>query len=136
MARKTLSLVLVLVFSWLQTYQLCDASEDIIQDLPDMAQITSGHKTTLSEAPAPDEDADAQIPQVFEQTLTQGGESTLSPLIAVEWQLPFQSRVLASFVDVPDSRSLSPPNDLSTGLVGHSNDVFIPSKRTLAPPLA
>ena len=133
--KKSSAALVVLIFFWLQTYQLCDASEDTVKALPIAVQLRSAPRPTFS-APIPhDNDEDAGIPSVFDQTLIQGRESAASPLTPMKWEATSQPFALVSMVVVPDSRSLSPPNESSLCLVGHSNDVFTPSNSTLAPPV-
>lgn len=126
----------LLLFLWLQAYQLCDASEDVVEDFPVAMQLWSAHGLLLSAAIPPDDDDDSAIPSVFDQTLTHGKEFVAFPPTALEWTTTTPPVALDARVVIPDTRSLSPPNGGCADRIGHSNHVVVPSRGTLAPPAA
>lgn len=122
------------MFLWLQTYQLCDASEDVIEALPIATQMLSGHRVILR-APVPPEDDDAAGPSVFDQTLTQG-----DPQAGTRGIVFYSKAAPQPTISIPMAKAnvqgLSSPNDRSPWAIGFSNDVFVPANGSLAPPLA
>ena len=67
--KKILHLVVFLVFAWLQTYQLCDASEDTAEDLGHLSQAINHQYVSLASISTPDQEYDTAIPLVIGQTL-------------------------------------------------------------------
>jgi hypothetical protein len=135
--KKAVALVVLLLFSWLQTYQLCDASEDTIEDLPNKAQMAAGHQSFLSRPAIPDDDADDQVPQVFEQTLLPSAISQATPLVLSRILPVQQNFVFVLLAIAPASKDLSPPDvrASTTDTIGCCNQTFVASTRSLAPPL-
>src|ERR1700730_6998744 len=66
---KPLPLLMILVFSWLVTYQLCDATEDMVENLNDQAVVVDQIYPSLSAPQTPESEPDAFIPQVQDQAL-------------------------------------------------------------------
>lgn len=136
--RKAVAVVILLLFAGLQTYQLCDASQDLIEDLPSNSQVASRHETFLSRPVAPDDDADDQIPQVFDQTLMPSAFSLIGSLALSQTLFVEQDVVLASAAVAPVPKDLSPPvvRDANSNCLGYSNQTFVATLRSLAPPVA
>jgi hypothetical protein len=128
---------MVLAFSWLQIYQVCDASEDTME-------VVSGRLETLSQKgpilhcpAAPDDDANSPIPLVAGEVLSHSHiqmdlDMTVSqalPLLAIHPEVP----LLAA-----SAQNLSPPGWLlsadSPAVTSLSLDRS--PAHSLAPPLA
>jgi hypothetical protein len=135
---KPFAVFVVLVFFWLQTYQLCDASEDTIEDLPVAAQMSAGSRAVLSTPTPPDDDMDGNIPSVFDQTLVHGHVFILSPLAAGRLLTHSSHAATDTLALKPTLRDHSPPGRplVSPAAIGSSNEPFILSSRSLAPPAA
>jgi hypothetical protein len=67
--KKTFYLVVLLTFAWLQSYQLCDASEDTAEDLGNTIQAISHQHVSRASLSTPDQEFDTSIPLVVGQTL-------------------------------------------------------------------
>ena len=61
---------ILVAFSWLQLYQICDASEDTIEIVSARLETLSHSRPSLQTPAAPDDDADASIPFVAGEVLT------------------------------------------------------------------
>ncbi len=93
--KRALLLAVLLTFSWLQGYQLCDASEDTTETLQNV--IAPAHNLRHAAMTAPDNEYDTAIPLVVDQTLQPG-------------TIPNASQPLTSLaLDRTPSRTLAPP---------------------------
>ena len=79
--RKAIPLAVLVMFSWLQGYQLCDASEDAVEALVD-AVATPCKNPVLAALPATDDDIDAAIPMVMGQTHSMGRVELAKPVFS------------------------------------------------------
>ena len=130
-------LLLLAVVTWLTGYQICDASEDAAEQIAACVQIALAG-TSFSAPTAPDEDADALIPIVVGQSLTLQSVLLEAPQ-RISWIPRGLHQTPASALITLDHHDLSPPGRwefLSSDLLGHSNQRWIPSIRSLAPPAA
>jgi hypothetical protein len=133
---RPLPLFMILVFSWLVTYQLCDATEDTVEDLNARAQIAAQPNPSLSAPQAPDTDPDTLVPQVRDQALVTGQSYTADQGHFVT--LPSEKfATVANLVDGMEQNH-SPPGygEVLPDRIGHSNEPFVSSIQSNAPPAA
>ncbi len=106
--RKTLPIALVLMFSWLQIYQVCDASEDTMEVVSGRLETLSQKSPILHSPAAPDDDSNSPIPLVAGEVLSHSNiqvgfdmtASQIRPLLAIHPEVP----LLAA-----SAQNLSPP---------------------------
>jgi hypothetical protein len=134
--RKPLPLLMVLVFSWLVTYQLCDATEDTVEDMSDRAVVVAQPQPSLSAPQAPENEPDALVPQVQDQAL-------VTDHVVLERQtqsisLPQGETVAATAAPLQILGDHHPPGlqIACTSHVGHSNNLFVSTAQSNAPPAA
>jgi hypothetical protein len=134
--RKPLPLLMVLVFSWLVTYQLCDATEDTVEDLNDRAVVVAQPHPSLSAPQLPETEPDALVPQVQDQALVTGN-------IVLEHRtqtisLPQVETPAAASAPTRTVLDHHPPGwqTACASHVGHSNNLFVSSIQSNAPPAA
>jgi hypothetical protein len=131
--RKALPLAVLLMFSWLQGYQLCDASEDTTETLQDV--IAPTHNPQHAAITAPDEEYDTAIPLVVGQTLQPGTIQITQSLVhqaVPSFSQPTASGAILSLIqDKSPPTYFSSPSQPLTSLALDRTPAH-----TLAPPLA
>jgi hypothetical protein len=121
--RKILPVTLVLVFSWLQLYQVCDASEDTMEVVSGRLETLSQKGPILRSPAAPDDDANNPIPLVAGEVLSHGN---------IQFGYPEVSLLVASAQNLsPPGRRLTADSPPVSSLVLDRSPVH-----SLAPPLA
>jgi len=127
----------LLASTWLTAYQIGDAAEDSFEDLNRAAQIASSLGPNFSNPALPDDDADANIPNISHQSL-------LPASVSVSCRLRPTGLPEASFALLPSTaleialRNLSPPRSAAA----HERALALrqfrlaAARRTLAPPAA
>jgi hypothetical protein len=133
---KPLPLLMILTFSWLVTYQLCDATEDTVEDLDAQVVVAAQTNLSLSAPQAPDTDPDAFVPQVQDQALVTGQSFIMQHSYVVV--VPFEKSVTLASGITRIERDHSPPEhcDVLPSHLGHSNNPFVVSIQSNAPPAA
>ena len=125
--KRALSLSVLLAFTWLQTYQFCDASEDVLESIPaSVPTPTHVEASVCLNAPAVSaDDPDDLIPSVYDGTLEPNSViliAAVGPSILWRTGLPIvlpPRRILLNrngpsppgpvFLPVASLRSLAPP---------------------------
>ena len=134
--KKALHLVVLLIFAWLQSYQLCDASEDTAEDLGHRTQAINHQHVSLASLSAPDQEFDTSIPLVVGQTLDASRVSLRGLVTATRWiNWQFQPDRTVQFVQ--SQQSHAPPGVCLADASLHITSLVLertPS-HTLAPPL-
>lgn len=126
---------MIFVFSWLVTYQLCDATEDFIEDAnasASMAAFKQGAFTT----PARADDVEISVPQVQDQAIVSAAPA-VHPQFVSESIHSNEHLVLLALIPQTISDH-SPPGRTSgaPALIGHTNEPYVASAQSLAPPAA
>jgi hypothetical protein len=135
--RKVLAWSLLVTFSWLQIYQVCDASEDTMEAVTGRLESLSQKGPILHSPAAPDNDPDVNLPFVGGEVLSHSRiqpalgltVSQVIPLFALHPEVPLL---------VASAQVLSPPG---WGLSAESPPVSSllldrSPAHSLAPPLA
>jgi hypothetical protein len=126
--RRLLSLTVLVAFAWLQTYQLCDAGEDTIEAVEASNAIAAEPHAVLTAPATPDNEAEEQIPSIFDSSLR---PDTILVSIPLMPSAVFLGTGLGSSISplavVSTLRGLSPPGPVF---------LFVASLRSLAPPAA
>src|SRR5882724_9624289 len=106
--RKVVTWSVLVAFSWLQLYQVCDASEDTLEVVSGRLETLSQKGPILHSPAVPDDDANSPIPLVAGEVLSHSNiqvgldltTSQVLPLLAIH---PEVSLLAASI------QNLSPP---------------------------
>ena len=135
--RKVVARSVLVAFSWLQLYQICDASEDTIEYVSARIDTLSHQGPILHSPAAPDDDLDVNLPFVGGEVLSHSNiqiglnltAAQILPLLAIHSEVP----LLAA-----SAQNLSPPGrHLSADSPPVSSLVLDRSPaHSLAPPLA
>ena len=135
--RKTLPVALVLMFSWLQLYQVCDASEDTIEVVSGRLETLSQKGPILHNPAAPDDDPDTAMPFVAGEFLNHESMRA-SPLILVAYVLPLLSIHPGVPLLAASSKDLSPPGRLRSAASPPISKFVLDCSpaNILAPPIA
>jgi len=141
--RKISCVSLLFAFAWLWTYQLCDASEDAIENLDARAEIAAHQHASLRAPLLPDNDPDVLLAPVVDNTLMQS--STVS-ILSVSPFVKEGLRGISQHGPVVKIASNSPASPFAKGgpptssnhrpHIGHSNQPFVSSIQSNAPPAA
>src|SRR5438445_8296696 len=133
---KPFPLLMVLVFSWLVTYQLCDATEHMLEDLNDRASVAAQPHPSLSTPQMPETEPDALIPQVQNQALVTGQVPLMHQGQSISLPLEKVNVVTSAPTRIPQDHH--PPGSQNDSLcrVRHSNNPFVSSVQRNAPPAA
>jgi hypothetical protein len=135
--QKILSIIVLLASTGLTNFQIADAAEDTLEDITAGLQITSLHHPIIASPATPDDDDDANIPNIANQFLLPAPiYICLSPHFM---SLPSFQFGLLPFTSVDVAlRDLSPPDSTAANddLLAHRQRQYASFRRTLAPPLA
>ena len=125
--KKKTCIVLLAALTWLNAYQIGDAAEDSAEAIQSSIQSTPLQNPRVSSPALPDDD-DADLPLVLCQALVHGA---ISFYVAQPFfhDLIGISQPLESGKTLSHFRNLSPPQRVKERF-------FIPSARSLAPPLS
>jgi hypothetical protein len=135
--KKQTSIVLLAALTWLNAYQIGDASEDAAEAIQSSLQTAPLSRPILAAPALPDDDDDADLPFIVSQALVHNpvsfyiGQSLFRSLAGIH---SFASHNLLAI----HLRNLSPPQriDARASTVSlRPHFLFVTSQRSHAPPL-